>query len=152
MNEILKVDVGFASGKNIIVWGRKPGELGMITAQIQDTYLYEDKVKIIRSEWRKESEIMDIYPIEVKLSVNERDIQLGECGQPQECAIALALKRAYPEFICSATADYIRIRTNEPYDEGQLYQTNEVTKNFVHDFDAKKEVFPFTATLKRCQA
>jgi hypothetical protein len=149
MNEILRVDVGFASGANIIVWGRKPGELSLVTAHIQATYLYEDRVMRIRSEWREESEITDIFPKEIEFNVNERDIKGGVCGNPTNCAIALGLQRNYPEFICSATPDYIRIRTSRSGDEGQKYQTNEVTKNFVHDFDAGKKVYPFTTRLQR---
>ncbi len=95
------------------------------------------------------------YPNELIVSITIEDINEGCRGNSNNCPIAKAIKRDYPNFrYVGVTPQYISVSFDSgcyPSDTGYHYGlANKELYNFVDNFDCRrKEVVPISFIVKR---
>lgn len=97
--------------------------------------------------------------MEATIRVLQEDIDNGEAYNCQRCAVALGMKRVFPDYVVDADASTLSLWSGPgPEDvEGSLgelvwiTETPEITQNLIFNFDDGEPVEPieFTVTFRK---
>lgn len=82
----------------------------------------------------------------MKIEVTQQDIDRGDCGNPFNCPIALAIKRVTGEDDRVYVFHEYVINLNRGY-----YKIPKAAQEFVKSFDNHEAVKPFSFKLGRCK-